>query len=271
MILCMKLLDDLDLYSDLVSSVGTGTSDRTLDPIECSDLIIRLIEETGETREQLSKRLGLGKKRKIKTLDAPPDTTQIRLFESLQALSRKNAYMLGFGGSDVRVPFTVGCLVAALPDKNDHNIILKTVKERLGAEKPIRKTDVITILNRKRKSPDQPIEEIIEHVMNFKPVTELAGYAIGLKLDPIYLLKIDEIVRNQQKDANEILKKLLESRFKNNEISAVQLKKYKKDEVIIWITISEENFSEIEQEWKSKRKPVTKFFSEILMEGVENN
>ena len=249
MILRMKLLDDLDLYADLVSSVGTGTSDRPLTPIECSDLIIRLSEETRETREQLSKRLGLGKKRKIKTLDAPPDTTQIRLFESLQALSRKNAYMLGFGGSDVRVPFTIGCLVAALPDKNDHNIILKTVKERLGAEKPIRKTDVITILNRKRKSPDQPIEEIIEHVMNFKPVTELAGYAIGLKLDPLYLL----------------------SRFKNNEISAVQLKKYEKDKVIIWITISEENFSEIEQEWKSKRKPVTKFFSEILMEGVENN
>ena len=44
MILCMKLLDDLDLYSDLVSSVGTGTSDRPLDPIECSDLIIRLSE-----------------------------------------------------------------------------------------------------------------------------------------------------------------------------------------------------------------------------------
>jgi len=247
MILCMKLLDDLDLYSDLVSSVGTGTSDRPLTPIECSDLIIRLIEETGETRDRISKRLGLGKKRKIKTLDAPPNTAQVKLFEQLQALSRKNAYMLGFGLSDVIIPFTIGCLVAALPDKNDHNIILKTVKE------------------------SQPIEEIIEHVMKFKPVTELAGYAIGLKLDPISLQKIDEIVKNQQKDANEILKKLLESRFKNNEISAVQLKKYKKDEAIIWITISEENFSEIEQEWKSKRKPVTKFFSEILMEGVENN
>ena len=92
MISCMKLLDDLDLYSDLVSSVGTNSSDRPLTPIECSDLIIRLSEETGETKEQLSKRLGLGRKRKIKTLDKPLDTTQIRLFEQLQDLSRKNSH-----------------------------------------------------------------------------------------------------------------------------------------------------------------------------------
>ena len=61
------ILDDLDLYSDLLSSVGTHDKDRPLTPIECSDLIVRLKEETGESWEQLSKRLGLGKKRKIKT------------------------------------------------------------------------------------------------------------------------------------------------------------------------------------------------------------
>ena len=90
----------------------------------------------------------------------------------------------------------------------DIDDLIKIIKQILSTK--FKHGNVINILNRKRRSPDQPIEEIIEHVMKFKSVTELAGYAIGLKLDPIYLLKIDEIARNQQKDANEILQKSLE-------------------------------------------------------------
>ena len=85
------LMDDLDLYSDLLLSVGTGTFERPLTPIECSDYIMQLKEETGQSWEQLSVKLGLGKKVKITTMDAPPDTTQIRFFAKLQKLSRKNA------------------------------------------------------------------------------------------------------------------------------------------------------------------------------------
>ena len=58
-----QLIDDLDVYSDLLLSVGTNDPDRPLTPIECSDLIVRLKEETGDTWEQISKRLQLGKKR----------------------------------------------------------------------------------------------------------------------------------------------------------------------------------------------------------------
>ena len=142
------LLDDLDLYADLLSSVGTNNKDRPLTPIECSDLIVRLKEETGESWEQLSKRLGLGKKRKVKTSNAPPDTTQIKLFEKLQDLSRKNAYALGWGRTgDGKIGFTIGCLVAGLEDKNVHDIILGVVLASQETDKPILKTDVRELLH----------------------------------------------------------------------------------------------------------------------------
>ena len=124
------LLEDLELYSDLISSVGSHSGNRRLTPIECSDLIIRLKNETQEGWEQISKRLSLGKKTKISTLDAPNDATQVRNFKDLQNLSRKNAYMLGFGSDEAKIPFTLGVLVSSLPNKEDHNIILKTTLEK---------------------------------------------------------------------------------------------------------------------------------------------
>ena len=82
-----KILDDLDLFSDLLLSIGTHDPDRPFTPIEVSDLLMQLKDETGDTWEQLSKRVGLGKKKKFYTKKGS-DTTQIRNFEKLQNLSR---------------------------------------------------------------------------------------------------------------------------------------------------------------------------------------
>ena len=93
----------------------------------------------------MSKRLGLGKKAKLSTMDAPPDTTQIRFFAKLQNLSRKNAYAIGFGTSgEGTIGFTIGCLVADLPNKKDHDLILYAVLESQTGPKPLIKEDVKT-------------------------------------------------------------------------------------------------------------------------------
>lgn len=258
----VPLLDDLELYSDLVASVGTGTSGRPLTPIECSDLIIRLKKETSESKQQLSKRLGIGRKRKIKTLDEPPDTTQITLFEKLQKLDRKNAYMLGFREDAGKIPFTIGCLVADLPEKNDHNIILKTVLASYGTKKEIIKTDIQGILERKRRSPDQPIEEIIKHVMDIKPVVD-HYYLIGIIIDPVLRKNIEQISKDQQQDIKQVLKKLLETKFSNNEISSVSLK-----EKTLFISMEDIHFDKIENDRKSQKLSMTKFFNQILSEAI---
>ena len=198
------ILDDLELYSDLVSSVGEGGSDRVLTPIECSELIIRLQKETNENDQQLSKRLGLGKKRKIKTLDDPLDTTQLNLFKKLQGLSKMNAHMLGFRNQTGKIPFTTGCMVAELDDKNDHNWILKTVLASYDTKKPLTTKDVFEIVSRKKKSLDVHISEIIETVVNLKPV-----------VDEYYLIiiKINENLKLFIKKSNQSIKEILEKKL----------------------------------------------------------
>ena len=44
-----KILDDLDVYSDLLLSIGTHDPNRPFTPIEVSDLIVQLKEETGDS------------------------------------------------------------------------------------------------------------------------------------------------------------------------------------------------------------------------------
>ena len=261
------ILDDLDLYSDLLSSVGTHDKDRPLTPIECSDLIVRLKEETGESWEQLSKRLGLGKKRKIKTSSAPPSTAQIKLFEKLQNLSRKNAYALGWGRTgDGKIGFTIGCLVASLPDKDAHDIILDAVLASQETDKPILKTDVLDICNRVRNSPEKPAEEIIEDVLKYKPVMEHI-YKIGITPYTDFLIKFNQILSEKQISSKELLTKLLHSVFKNDEIVSIYLSKSD----TLWLTLEAEKFKDLEKKWKTERKPVTRFFNEIFIEAMEND
>lgn len=257
-------MDDLDLYSDLLSSVGTGDEDRPLTPIECSDYIKRLREETGESLEKLSKRLGLGKKRKISTMDEPPDTSQIKLFLKLQDLSRKSAYMLKFGkSSEDKVGFTIGCLIADLPDKRDHDVILQTVMRSVDEGKKILKTDVIKILERKRKSPDTKIEEIIEYVMKIKPVTDVYSMIV-LRANHDILQKMEYLAK-QERTPKEVLTKIMNERFPNSEITSINLKKNN-----IYITIKDDQFKKIEENWRSKKTNVTEYFNQIISEAIAN-
>lgn len=256
-----KLTDDLDLYSDLLASIGTGNKDRPLTPIECSDYIKRLQEETGESLEKLSTRLGLGKKRKIKTVDEPPDTTQIRLFLKLQKLSRKSAYMLRFGKSTGdRVGFTIGCLVADLPNKRDQDVILQTIMNSSGSQKEIIKVDVANILERKRKSPAVPIEEIIEHVMKIKPVTKVVNIIV-LRATPLILKRLDAAVKRRGVNPKQILTDAINKKFTNNEIKSISLRGND-----IHVIIDDNNLKSIEDNWKSSRTNVTNYFNKILSE-----
>lgn len=175
-----QLLDDFDLYSDLVLSVGAGAHDRPLTPIGVSDLILRLKKETGETRSQISHRLGLGRKTKASSIDKPPDTTQLDRFLKLQRLSRKNACMLGFRGAPGKIPFTLGALVADLPNRDDHDAILETVLASYGGKKRLTRDDVREIVYRKKASPAEPINKIIEEVVATRQVA--GRYMIGVRL-----------------------------------------------------------------------------------------
>lgn len=262
-----RLLDDLDTYSDLLLSIGTHDPDRPFTPIEVSDLILRLKDETGDTWEELSKRVGLGKKIKQSTMKKPIDTTQIKLFEKLQNLSRRTAYLLGWGISkDGKIAMTIGCDVAKLPSKDEQDIILNTILKSLDTEKPIRKMDVKNILDRKTKSPETPIEEIIEHVMSIKPVTELV-WQIGITPEDDFLEKFKKKSADGKIDSSKLLRNLLERKIKKDMIKSASLSKND----LVWIALDEDKFKELENEWKSKKIPVTSFFNQILNEEIHDD
>ena len=261
-----KLLDDLDTYSDLLLSIGTHDPDRPLVPIEVSDMVLRLKEETGDSWEDISKRVGLGKKKKISTVKKKPDTTQIKLFEKLQNLSKRNAYSIGWGESkNGKVAMTLGCDIAKLSSKDDHDILINTIIDSLETKKPIRKGDVKNILDRKTKSPETPIGEIIEHVMNIKPIMELF-WKIGITPEDIFLEKFKKKILDETIHPSELLRMLLEKKIKKGLINSVSMTKND----LIWITLDEDNFKELENEWKSQKIPVTSFFNQILSEEIQN-
>ena len=261
-----KLLDDLDTYSDLLLSIGTHDPDRPLVPIEVSDNVVRLKTETGDSWAELSKRVGLGKKKKTSTMKKKSDTTQIKLFEKLQNLSKRNSYSIGWGKSkNGKVAMTLGCDIAKLPNKDDHDILINTIIKSLETEKPIRKEDVKNILDRKTKSPETPIGEIIEHVMKIKPIMELY-WKIGITPEDSFLKKCKNKISDETINSSELLRKLLEKKVKKDLIKFVSITKND----LIWITLNENNFKELENEWKSKKIPVTSFFNQILSEEIEN-
>lgn len=262
-----KILDDLDLFSDLLMSIGTHDPDRPFTPIEVSDLIIKLKEETGDSWEQLSKRVGLGKKLKSSTLKKSADTTQIKLFEKLQNLSRRYAYVLGWGTSkDGKVAMTIGCDIAKLSDTSEQDILLEAIIESLDTDQPIRKNDVKNILDRKIKSPETPMSKIIEHVKSMKPKLALY-YKIGITPENNFVEKCIQKSSEQKITPSELLQKLMERKYGNNGIKSILLSKNN----ILWITLDEEQFQSLENEWKSKKIPVTAFFNQILMKEIQND
>lgn len=249
------LLEDLELYSDLISSVGSHSGNRRLTPIECSDLIIRLKNETQEGWEQISKRLSLGKKTKISTLDAPNDATQVRNFKDLQNLSRKNAYMLGFGSDEAKIPFTLGVLVSSLPNKEDHNIILKTT-----LEKDLKKKDIMKIVDLKKKSSTVSIEEIIEQVIKAKPVID-EYYLIGITLEKNLEEQIKKISEQKSQNIKDVILDLFKKRFTDNQITSISIKNN-----TLFISMTQNNFEKIENDKNLNKKSITEFFNDILRE-----
>lgn len=257
-----KILDDLDFYSDLLLSIGGHDSDRPLKPIEVSDSLVQLQNETGDSLEELSKRVGLGKKKNVSTINKKTDTTQIRIFLTLQKLSRRNVYSLGWGKSkDGKVAMTLGGDIAKLPNKDDHDFIFNAIIESLDSEDPFVKDDVKNIVNRKIKSPETDIQDIIELVKNRRPKPELYC-KIGINPDEEFIEKF----RSKTSNDSEYLKKLFQNKFNNNEILHANISKKN----ILWITIKDKDFNEIENQWKLNKITADRFFNQILLEAIKN-
>jgi len=231
-----KLVNNLELYSDLLLSVGTHKGKRPLIPIEVSNLILRLKDEEKIDDKETSKRLGLGKPSKISNIDKR-DTTQVKQFLKLQKLSSKSKNLFGWGGTEPdKIPFTTGTIIADLNEK-DQDIVIQSCIER-----GIIKNEAIRILDLKKKSPAMKIEECIEKVLKIRPITEV-WYIVSHTINSNFFKTIQKNAETSGKSIVDYCKEIIKSKFNKGKIESVILKGS-----TIYISMDEECYNFIEQE-----------------------
>lgn len=257
------LLDDIDLFSDLLASVGTHLKDRPLSPYEVSNCIVRLQNETGETWEQISSRLSLGKK-KTNNFYKKTDTTMVNKFIKLQKLTKKRVYSIGWGeASEDMVGFTSASDISKLTNEEDQiklfDAILESAQNSSG--KKLGKEDVKKIIEEKSKSIQTPIEEIIQSVMGKKFSSE-SHFLIGLKINNEILKRLQQITDEKNTDLTLVLN---ESIFPNNSIMKARIN----DKKTLWLTTNESTFHIFESNWKKEKLSMTAYFNKLFQEGTK--
>ncbi len=169
-----RLTRDTKQYAKLLLSVGKQgrriTQKHPLSPLECAQLIKKLMDEEGETLSQISTRLDLGRPKTGTSMYQKRDTTQASIFLRLLNFSEKSRYFAGWGWEGYpKIPFSVMVAMSSLqPDEQDKIIQSAYNDER---KRIIIKSDIHKITRWKQENPNLPIEECIEKVLKLKPVT----------------------------------------------------------------------------------------------------
>lgn len=253
-----KLVDDLELYSDLLLSVGTHKGKRPLIPIEVSNLIVRLKEEEKLDDKEVSKRLDLGKATKITNLDKN-DPTQVKQFLKLQNLSLKSRKLLGWGNTEPdKIPFTTGVIISELDDKKDQDIVIQSCLER-----GIKKDEANRILDLKKKSPGIKIDDCIEKVLKIRPITEI-WYIVSHTISPSLLKNIQNNAESLKKSPTEYLKDIIKSKCNKGKIESVILKG-----MTVYISMDEECNDFIENKQKQTKQSFSSYMDSILSEALK--
>lgn len=166
-----RLLLDAQRYALLLDSVarqGTGSSKRPLTPVECAEGIRRLMEEEGDTREQVAERLSLGNPSGF-GLYKKRDTSTLSSFLNLLKVSPKSRDLAGWGTEDrPKIPFSTIAQLASFSHE-EQDIILQSVFG-LDGKKVLGKEDVKSIRKWRNDNPGTPIQECVSEVLKMKPV-----------------------------------------------------------------------------------------------------
>jgi len=257
--LASKLTDDLELYSDLLLSVGTHKGTRPLIPIEVSNLISRLKEEENVNDSEVSKMLDLGRPKKITNIDTKRDPTQVNNFLKLQKLSSRSQKLLGWGGTEPdKIPFTTGAIVAELDNPQDQDTIIQSSLDR-----GITKNEAKRIVQLKKKTPDMPISDCIEKVLKIRPITEI-WYIVSHTPVPELFNKLSTKAKDTGVSISDYVKKFLISRIKDGKIESVILKGN-----TFYISMDENSNNYLENEQKKQNKSFSDYMNSILLEAVQ--
>ena len=179
--LLTKLTHNPQQYAKLLLSVGRQGRNvgkkRPLSPVECAELIQRLMKEEDETLVDISERLDVGRPEDKTKIYQKRDTTQVNLFLRLLKFSDKSRYFAGWGYEGYpKMPFSTMVLMTSLKPEEQDKIIQSAYN--VDKKKMIIKEDVRKIIQWRKENPDLPIEECIENVLKLKPVVDTTHIVI---------------------------------------------------------------------------------------------
>ena len=248
----IKLIDDIDKYSDLIMSVGVqGNSikgERPLIPIEVANRIKRMIDENEESLSETAHRLGLGRGKSEDPYDSK-DTTQIRCFLNLLKLSPRSSMTLGFGRSDPdKIPFSTGSEIAKLDSHDEQDKVIQSALEH-----DLRKEDAQKIVRYRNEHQESTIEECIEQVLQVTPVQSISN-VVCCTLDRQFADKIEPIV-------NRLAERL--SMRLDGIVSKTRIKGK-----IIMVFMDDRAFTTLKREQKKQNSTFSQYINSIIGEIV---
>jgi hypothetical protein len=191
----MSLLDDLDLYSNLLLSLGTHKKERPLKPIEVAKLINTLKSETKESWNKVASRLGVG-------------IDQVKSFRNLLHLPEQVHYAIGYGDTNEEsLAFTTANIVSELKNMREKELLCK-----FALSNKLTKDETERIIQLKKQSPDEAIEECVNKVLNLRPVFE-KGYVIVTLVKDETLRKLVSMSEARTIELNKLIKEIMSSNY----------------------------------------------------------
>lgn len=219
----MGLLNDLDEYAKLLSSIGTHKGERPLPPLEVAKRI-KLLRDECKSLNEVSERLSL-------------DAKIIGQFLSLLSLPETVHGIIGWGYTDkFRLAFTTASIIAELEDAYDQEILAKAAQ--ISAFK---KNEVQDVVSLKKRNKNKKIEECIESVLRFRPVIE-KGYMVITNIRPETIKRLRHAIKTYSIKIEDLIKQSMEVVLPYQSLSNVSVR-----ENYVVLNLNDEGYKKFEK------------------------
>lgn len=174
---------------DLILSVGTHQSERTLSPVEVAEFFEKTIN-AGTTVEELSEEVLL-------------NPTMIARFRRLLSLAPEIQHLIGWGGVS-QISFSTASEIARLKTSEEHRFLAKSTLEH-----ELSKNEVIQIIEVRNKF-GKPIDECVEEILKMRPrIIKRYLFVGAVKSSDIQ----DRLTEMPQEGRNALFKKAVMSNY----------------------------------------------------------
>lgn len=254
-----RLIKNIKLYSKLLKSVGQQGRNlkqkQPLSPVECGELIQRLMEEENESKHQVAERLDLGRPKDGTDIYKKRDLAQLNNFLTLLQVSEKSRDYAGWGWEGLpKIPFTTICQIAPLQQDEQDKILQAALKG--DTKSKILKKDILKFKKWRGENPKLSIDEGIEKILKLKPVTIVTH---------VIVCEIHEKLRNFIKSNDNHKEKILE--ILRNRIQG-EIYELESTDVLLTISMDEKAFKTFHDQQFKKGVSFTEFVNNLLEEEI---